>query len=485
MNAARAAMSASKQIAKHVLRQILDRPADAPRTVPEHWGLARTPAGDLELHGLRLHDLGAKWGFPLHIVNAERLRENARRFLAVPEGRSAGCEVFYSYKTNPVPGVLRELHDAGLGAEVISHYELWLARQMGVPPARIVLNGPGKSDTAITEAIKAEIQLLNVNHREEIARVAAIAGQLGRRPRVGTRVTVDQGWSGQFGVPVAGGLALRAYEEAFASPHLDVVGVHAHRGGMIRSREDATSFVRAVLDFVGDLHQRTGRWLEVLNFGGSLATPTVRGLSSRELRLNRTFRRELEPAVPSQALTMEDYLGLLTGAVEAFSVERRKPRPRIFLEPGRAVTGDAQMLLTSVLSLKKDGATTFLILDAGINLAESCRSEYHALLPATGVERPPTAVYTVVGPICTPGDTLYGAARLPPLQAGDSLLIMDVGGYFVPFATSFSFPQPAIVMVDAGNVRVLRRGERFEDLVDRDLPAAPGDSPTAPYTKRG
>lgn len=469
MTLVRTVIGRSKAIAKALVRRYTANSAPHVRPAPpEHWGLTRTESGALALDGLVLHELGQRWGFPLHIVNAARLRDNARRFLAVPKGRNRGCEVYYSYKTNPIPGVLTELHALGLGAEVISHYELWLARQLGVPPDQIVFNGPAKSDGAIREAIEAGIQLLNVNHREEIARVAAIAGQLGRRPRVGVRVTVGDGWTGQFGVPVAGGLALAAYEDACRSPHLDVVGVHAHRGGMIRTREELHGFVDAVLRFVDELHTRTGRALEVLNFGGSLAAPTVRGLSQRDLRMNRTFQRELTPADPAASLSIDDYVATLVERVESFFRAGGRPRPRIFVEPGRSVTSDAQLLLASVLTLKQEPAATFLVLDAGINLAESCRSEYHQLFPATRGHRPADAVYTVVGPICTPGDTLYWSARLPVLAPGDSVAIMDAGAYFVPFATSFSFPQPPIVMVDGGAVTVLRRGETFEDLVAYD-----------------
>jgi tryptophan synthase beta subunit len=194
----------------------------------------------------------------LHLVHAARLRDNARRFQAAPDGQARECEIFYSYKTNPVPGVLRELHRAGLGAEVISHYELWLARRLGVPAERIVYNGPAKSRESVREAIASGIALLNVNHREEIAVVAGLAAELGGKPRIGIRVTVAEGWSGQFGVPVAGGHALAAYGEAVRSPSLEVVGLHAHRGGMIRSAEELISFVDAVLAFTDQLEERLG-----------------------------------------------------------------------------------------------------------------------------------------------------------------------------------------------------------------------------------
>jgi diaminopimelate decarboxylase len=128
------------------------------------------------------------------------------------------------------------------------------------------------------------------------------------------------------------------------------------------------------------------------------------------------------------------------------------------------------MLLASVLTTKDDGEKTFAVLNAGINLAESCRGEYHQLFSANHADRTATRIHTIVGPICTPGDTLYWAARMPQLEPGDSVVIMDAGAYFVPFSTSFSFPRPPVVAIDAGAVTLLRRGERFEDLVAYDEP---------------
>ncbi len=461
-------VSTSKGIVKRALRPIVSRSDARPIPTPAHWGLETTPEGRLALDGVDLHALGTEWGFPVHVVNGARLRDNANRFLATPLGEPTGCEVFYSYKTNPVPGLLRRLHALGIGAEVISHYELWLARHLGVPADKIVFNGPGKSEAAIADAVNAGVQILNVNHREEIAAVARVAERVGKRVRVGIRVQVGQGWSGQFGVTVADGQALAAYAEARQSPWLDVVGLHAHRGGMIHTEDDLRRFAEAVLGFTDVLLANLGMSLEILNFGGSLATPTVRGLSARDLRMNRTFQRELTPADPAASLSIERYTTTLIGFVNEFFRVRGRPRPRIFIEPGRSMTGDTQMLLASVLSTKAEEDTTYAILNAGINLAESCRSEYHALLPVNRATEPRSAIHTIVGPICTPGDTLYWAAKLPHLTTADSVAIMDAGAYFVPFATTFSFPRPPVVVVDDGVVSLLRRGESFPDLVAGD-----------------
>lgn len=438
---------------------------------PANWGLSSDARRGLTLDSITLHDLLVPWGSPLHVVNGRRLRENAVRFLSVPQGCETGCEVFYSYKTNPVPGVLSILHAAGLGAEVISPYELWLARQLGVPNGRIVYNGPAKSFESIRQAIEDDIQLLCVNHREELGTVIATAKNLGKRPRVAIRIAPLGGWGAQFGIPIEGGEAVAAYREAAQSDQLQVVGLHVHRGGMIRAERELLEFIESILAFTDTLRRELNLEMEVIDFGGSLCPPTVAALSAWDRRLNQTFKRDLPAPDMSHALTIERYISLLTTRVEAHYRARGRRRPRIFLEPGRAVTSDAQFLLARVVTTKQAADTTYVVLDAGINLAESVRSEYHQLLPVNRYGEESTRVHTIVGPICSPGDTLYSAIRLPELRPMDSLAIMDAGAYLVPFSTSFSFPQPAILLIDDGCERLLRRAEQFQDLVAYDAPA--------------
>ena len=460
---------ASKGVVKRGLRAAFRATAsERAGLAAEYWGLETNGNGELALAGQSLPALAAELGSPLHIVNVARLRSNARRFLDAARATPTDCGVFYSFKTNPVPGVISELKALGMGAEVISHYELWLARRLGFTPDRIVYNGPLKSEASLREAIAADILLLNVNHREELGLVAKVARELGARPRVGVRVTVGGGWSGQFGTPVAGGLALRVFEAALAEDALDVVGLHAHRGGMLRSEGELTSFVDETLSFADELRRKLGLELQLLNLGGSLASPSVRGLSARELRDNRSFGREIAAPEPSQSLSIERYVAAIGERVAAHYQRLSAPAPKVLLEPGRAVTSDAQMLLARVHSLKGDGERAYAILDAGINLAESCRSEYHEILSANRAHAARSHVYAVAGPICTPGDTLFWGARLPALSAGDTVLIMDAGAYFVPFSTAFSFPRPAIVAIDDGHVKVLRRAETFDDQLALD-----------------
>jgi diaminopimelate decarboxylase len=263
-------------------------------------------------------------------------------------------------------------------------------------------------------------------------------------------------------------MARRVFEEARSSGVLDVVGLHAHRGGMLRAEADVTAFVDQALAFVDELREQLGLELTLLNLGGSLASPSVRGLSDKELRYNRTFGRDIPAPQPQGVLGIERHVALISERVAGHFANQGRPAPRVLLEPGRSVTSDAQILVTQVQSLKADGDRLYAILDAGINLAESCRSEFHQLFVASPSDARPELLHALAGPICTPGDTIHWGVRLPRLEAGDLLLVMDAGAYFVPFSTAFSFPRPAIVTVDDGRTQLLRRAETFEDLLAFD-----------------
>lgn len=433
------------------------------------WGLTRDAEGGLVRGGVPLASLVERQGSPLYVLDEARLDENAARFLAVPRGAERGCEPHYSYKTNPVPEVLRRLHARGVAAEVASPYELWLALELGVRPERIVYDSPAKAPEAIALAIDRGVDLINLNGREELALVAALARDRSRRARVGIRVVVPGGRAGQFGERIETGAALEAFREACAQPELQVVGLHSHPNGEIATFAQLEAFVTPLLAFADRLRAELGLRLEVMDFGGNLACRTVSRLSGADRRLAFSLGREPSPRPLEALLSIDEYVARLVGLVERHAAAQRIPRPRILIEPGRALTGDAMMLLCRVLSVRgsDDAGLTWAVLDAGINVAEPVAHELHQLFavrPSAGARR----LYRLTGPSCTLGDLLYPACRLPELAAGDPLAIMDAGAYFVPLATCFSFPRPAIVSVNDGRVELLRRAETYQDLVARD-----------------
>lgn len=458
-----------KGAVKRAVIPIAQRLSPEPSELPiDRWSLRVDAAGRLRYAGHDVLSLVADVGAPVHLLDVARLDANLDAFQR-PRGPSGqAAEVFYSFKTQPLPWIMKRLLSRGAGAEVISEYELRLALHLGSPPERIVFNGPGKSDASIRTAVEAGILAINVNHIEEIERVAAVARELGRKARVGVRVATSGGWSWQFGCSIAGGEAMAAFERALQVPELEVVGLHSHRGALIHRMEELDVFVGEILAFVGELRARLGFEPSIVDFGGSLAVPTVRSFSALDGRLATTLRAPAAAPDVTQSLDAGSYTRRLLSLVDAFFRGRRAPR--VLIEPGRAITGDALALATKVITTRAspDGVD-YGVLDAGTNVAAALSHERHQIFRVTDFGAPPALSYRLVGPICQPGDVVYQCARLPRLSAGDVLLIMDSGAYLESDSTSFSFQKPGTVALEGDSAAVIRRGETFADMIDRDI----------------
>jgi len=146
------------------------------------------------------------------------------------------------------------------------------------------------------------------------------------------------------------------------------------------------------------------------------------------------------------------------------------PRPEILLEPGRALTSSAQVLLLTVKEIKRRGRTRFAVVDGAMQqIAFPLSYEYHACLVASCASgQRPRRRYFVVGPLCSPEDVLYRNWRLPELVEGDVLAVMDAGAYFTSFANNFSFPRPPIALVRDGHGRLVRQRETFAAIAAPD-----------------
>ncbi len=436
---------------------------------PALWDLAANEGGGLCWEGAAFEDLAREFGTPLHVVSHARLAANWRQFHTAFATRYPRVAVAYSYKTNPLPGVLRALHALGADAEVISHFELWLALQLGVPAARIVFNGPAKTAEALDLAVQSGIKLINIDGEGEIARLEECAASHRREQAVGLRVITSVGWSGQFGFRLGDGSALAAFRRLAECAHLDPCALHLHLGTDIHDAGLYFAAAREVFAFARQLRAELGIQIRHVDLGGGFGVPTVRPMSSMELRyLDQGF--PVQPPQPATLPQLADYAaGIARIALEHVALEQIEP-PEIILEPGRALTSSAQCLLLRVLSAKaaRDGAR-YAIADGGRNLGLPLAYEYHELFVANRMHEAATARHIVCGPLCHPSDVVVAQRALPRLVAGDLLAVMDAGAYFIPNQMNFSNPRPAAVMLVNGSPRLIRQREAFQDLVQLDV----------------
>jgi diaminopimelate decarboxylase len=430
---------------------------------PAAWGAAVNDAGNLVIDGVDIAGLANDHGTPLHVVSHARLLADYERFETSFKSLYPKTAVSYSYKTNPLPGVIKVLHGAGALAEVISHFELWLALELGVLPERIIFNGPGKTLDAIKLGVDHGIGMINVDGLAEIDEIAQAALTAGRQQKVGVRVITSVGWSAQFGLAIASGQAMEAFRRIRRHRQLMPTGLHFHLGTGIRNVAIYLQAVRETLEFAQRVRAELGIDITQLDLGGGFGVPTVRPFTEWDTRLTLNGRPP-GPVDMVVAARPADYASGIVELIRKYYPAYVHTSPTVIFEPGRAITSSSQCLVLRVLAVKERN----VILDGGKNIAMPLGYEIHELLAVNGAGDARVSTYSFYGPLCHPGDLHFQSKTFRTLRVGDLVAIMDAGAYFIPNQMNFSHPRPAVVMVNNGRTTLLRQRESFDDVVRLD-----------------
>ncbi len=444
----------------------------------EDWGFSRGPRNELLIGGTSAVELARCYGTPLHVADEGLLRRNARSLREAFEAHYPRVALFYALKCNSVAGVVHTIFEEGFGAEVMSEYEFWLARRLGMPAHRILLNGPNKNEPLLRQAVRERIAAVVVDSILELQRLDTIATECRAEVQVLLRVNPDFVPRGMNSGSVTGsrkgsvfGLDLRTGELSLAlaalrrSRWLRYRGIHAHIGTGIRHPEDYKRAFRRVAPAFLQARE-VGLETRVFDFGGGFGVPTTREFSTLEFLTYQGWGRlpHLEPrtlAFPPRVCT----------PIREFCWREGLQLPELFLEPGRAIASSAQVLLLTVGTVKdRPGVGKWVITDGGAGTcAFPLYYECHEVVLANNVARPTVERVRLVGPVCFASNWIYRNKVMPVLKPGDVIAVMDSGAYFLALEANFGFPRTAVVMVSDGQAHVVRRRETFEEMASRDL----------------
>jgi diaminopimelate decarboxylase len=406
---------------------------------------ARIERGELVVGGLRATELAERFGTPLVVYCEETLRARAREVRsAVPEAL-----VVYGSKAFPNVALMRVLAEEGIGADVASLGELAFARAAGIEGERLVVHGNAKSDEELRGAAAAGA--LVVLDAEDEARRAASAGVRRVLVRVTLGVEADTheairtGHHGsKFGLPPAA--AARTIAQA-RTLGLEVAGLHIHVGSQLPDTVAHEETIRLLAAFAARCHTELGWTPEVVNLGGGFGVRHV----------------PEEPVVPLGARARA-----VADEVSRAWDEHGLQQPRLLLEPGRALVGQAGFTLYRARTVKRLDDVTWVAVDGGMSdnpRPELYGARYTALCAARADE-PPTETVSVAGLHCESGDVLIDDVALPPPRSGDLLAVPATGAYTLAMSSNYNAtPHPAAVLVRAGEARVIRRRETVDDLV--------------------
>ena len=436
---------------------------------PSLWGARVDERGHLGIDGVALAEVVSRFGSPALVVGRSTLLADAMRVRDACATAGYPVRPYYSYKTNCIPGILREIHALGLGAEVISPYELWLAERLGVPGDAIIYNGVNKSADSLKRAVEIGVFSLNVDHLGEVDLVRALAEKAGRRLRVGVRLRLLP--ESHFGLSLTDGEAMAAVERILGAPRwLELQSVHFHLVAAARNSALHRRLTLAALEFIAQVRDRHGVRVPCLDVGGGFGVPTSGVMSRGAYAMQRLFTVPGRPPDPADHVSFEDYLRDLVATVRAFVARRGIEAPTMIIEPGRVITSRAEILVSRVHTIKRNRSEPhFALTDAGrVLIAYPCDYEYHQIFVANRMRAPLQERYNLMGRLCTTADWLARNRLLPSLSEGDTIAVMDAGAYFSSYASNFAFPRPAIVMAEGGRTEVLRSEESFEHLCAMD-----------------
>jgi diaminopimelate decarboxylase len=416
-------------------------------------GTAVNERGHLEVGGCDLVELAREFGTPAYVYAEGDLRARARSYREAFARREVEFEIVYASKAAPLSAIHRVFIEEGLSVDVASGGELAIALEAGYAPERIHLHGNNKTEAELRQAVSAGVGHVVCDSFDEIARLEAICAQAGVEQPVMIRVTpgikaethsyVQTGQlDSKFGFGLEDGLAVRAIEAVGETANLRLEGLHAHIGSQIFELEPYARAIEALAQLADP------EWCRILNVGGGLGI---------------AYTGDDRP--PS----IDDYAEVKVAAVKRVF----DPVPKVLVEPGRSLVGNAGITLYTVGTVKEiPGVRTYVAVDGG--MSDNLRpmlygARYEAIIANRAAEAPETTA-TVAGMHCESGDVLVRDVGLAAPRLGDVLVTPATGAYGHAMANNYNgVPRPPVVFCDAGDARVVVRRETHEDLTARDV----------------
>jgi diaminopimelate decarboxylase len=427
-------------------------------------GYWKSADNELLAGGVSISSIIARHGTPIFVYDRGILE---RKYAALRNTLPHKFKICYSVKANPNPAFLRFFLEKGCGLEIASAGEFHHARYAGCLPQEIVFAGPGKTESELETVIGQRIGEIHAESNVEVDRISAISERLGVRTRIAIRVNPNEesqggamqmgGRSAPFGVDEENleSVLRRVMKDA----HLDFCGIHLFVGTQILDHETLLTQYRTGMEIARRATACVGTPLRTLDFGGGLGIPYFAG------------DHELDLPKLAQGL-----VGLMAGIERDTTFQQT----RFIVEPGRFLVGEAGVYVTRINDIKTSRGTKYLILDGGMNhhlaasgnLGQVIKRNFPlAILNRLGA----TAFETVdvVGPLCTPLDTLGRSVQLPRAEVGDLLGVFQSGAYarsasplgFLSHAT------PTEVWAENGQDFLIRRRGRFEESL-QDVPSS-------------
>ncbi len=412
-----------------------------------------------------LGDLAERYGTPLYVYSSQTITDHYDRLTAALG--ELNHEICYALKANSNLAIVQLLAERGAGFDIVSGGELYRVLKAGGNPGRCTFAGVGKTREEIEFALHCGIFAFNVESEEELTAIDEIAQSLRVKAPIAVRVNPDVDAHTHKYISTGRqenkfGIGLDRIHEIYATaaklPNLQVRGIQMHIGSQITVSQPFAAAIEKLAPLVHELRREFG--IDFFSIGGGIGIVYRGSLESGD----EIWWKQEEPRA---ALTIKEYAEAVVPPLKTLDL-------KILLEPGRFLVGNAGVLLTRVLYVKRTANKVFVIVDAGMNdlIRPALYQGYHEVVPVRRLAERPAIAADVVGPVCESGDFFAQDRILSEMKPGELLALMSAGAYGFTMASNYnSRPLPAEVLVEGKASRLIRRRQNYADLIELELTA--------------
>ena len=419
--------------------------------------------GHIVIGGCDVVDLANEFGTPLYLFDESTLRHKCREFKEEFCKYHPDTLVIYASKAFLNRALALIFKEEGMGLDVVSGGELSIAHSVDFPLDKVYFHGNNKTPEELNLALDLGVGRIVVDSFYELEMLNILAKERGISQNILLRLTpgVDPHthqytttgtMESKFGFPLATGQAEEAVKQALSASNLDLLGLHFHLGSPVSEVQPYELAMELVLRFAREMGKKFDFDLGEFDIGGGFAVPYTAD--------------SIVPTIGEYARAVTDKLNSLISGLGL-------SRPRLIIEPGRAIVAQAGVALYKVGAIKEiPGIKKYVCADGGIsdNIRPALYgAKYEALVANKALESEGNMV-TIAGKLCESGDILVQDVNLAAARPGDVIAIPVCGAYSIPMASNYNaLPRPAIVMVKEGRARLIRRRETYQDLMSLDV----------------
>ena len=415
--------------------------------------------GRLFFDGCDVNSVAEKYGTPAYVLSASGLKERLCEIRDTFIAKYDNVLPLYASKALSTPYVYKEAEAHGLGVDVVSSGEMYVALKSGTSPEKIYFHGSNKADEEIIFALENNVLNFIIDNFHEIELIQKLASAAGKTVRGMIRIVPQVEAGGhkhiktgitdtKFGFSTHDDTYLRAVKLVDDCSAIEFIGIHCHVGSQILELQPFLDTAAIMSGYAISIHEQLGLAVNELNIGGGY------GISY----------------LPDQhAISFGEVIPAVMDTIEAAFSAKGIKRPKILMEPGRSIIGNAVVTLYTVGSRKDiPEVRSYVSVDGGMSdniRAAMYDAKYTAFLGDT-CGRAEEETVTIAGKCCESGDILIRDVSLPTLKAGDTLAVMSSGAYHYSMASNYNqLRRPPIVLLEKGTSKLIVRRETYEDLL--------------------